>query len=70
MNVPLGTECTRRIEPDGRIVSSIADRTLMQFIVALHTAQVSLVRSLTSHESRGIRAVIGLTEHSVSGSPR
>lgn len=41
----------------------------MHFVVALHALQTGFVRSLTSHETRGIRAVVELTEHIVSGSP-
>jgi hypothetical protein len=68
MIVPSETECTRRFKLDGRIVSSNAERTLMQLVVALRAAHVNCVRSLTSHGTRGIRSAVGLTEHSVSGS--
>jgi hypothetical protein len=41
----------------------------MQLMVALHATQTSVVRSLTSHETGGIRAVVELTEHTVTGPP-
>ncbi|KAF3053581.1 hypothetical protein E8E11_011902 [Didymella keratinophila] len=68
-HVPMGAKCTRGIQPDGRIASSFTERTLMQLMVALHATQTSFVRRLTSHETKGIEAVVGLTEHTVTGSP-
>lgn len=62
-------ECTRGIQPDGRIASSFTGKTLIQLMVALHAEQIKVARSLTSHEIRGIRAVVRLTEHTVTGSP-
>ena len=71
MVVPPSTECTRKIAPDGRIASIVADRTLMQLTVALYAAEVSLICILTSHEDEGgIKSVVGLTEPDVSGSTR
>lgn len=62
---------TKRINSDGRIASSVADKTLMRLIGKLQAVQMSLTHILALQRNKdGIRAVVGLTEHYTIGLAR
>jgi flagellar motor switch protein FliM len=67
-------ERTRKVVTDGRIASRVADKTLTQLILKLgftYDVHVSLICVLTLHRTEdSIYAVVGLTEHDVSGLAR